>query len=500
MAGAVEGSEPARPRLGINLAGVADWNTELPFVDVFRMSRVWVSQQAGQPWGKGPPLTLDQHGWVTRLESNCWAETPLCNVEPGHYPSGEYTVLYEGRGKIDFWGRAVQSVSNSPGRIVVHIDAKHGPFHLRLRATDPADYIRNIRVIMPGFEETYRSNPWHPDFLGRWQGVACIRFMDWQQTNDSPLGRWADRPTKADATFSQKGVALEWMIDLCNRLRCDSWFCLPHAADDDFIREFARLVARNLDPSLRVFVEYSNEVWNRQFGQSKHALSRGTALQLATEPTVAGRRWYARRSREIFRIFETEFGGRDRLVRVLATQAAFAGVTRDILEFEGAARHADALAIAPYMGFSVAPVDARGRLTTSDVENWTVEQVLDQVERASLPEAIERIREQKRLAAQHGLRLIAYEGGQHLVGSRGGENNSKVTALFLAANAHPRMGDIYRRYLDAWTTTGGDLFCHYSSVGRWTKWGSWGLLQHYDDDPAQSPKLRAVREWAERHR
>jgi hypothetical protein len=41
---------------------------------------------------------------------------------------------------------------------------------------------------------------------------------------------------------------------------------------------------------------------------------------------------------------------------------------------------------------------------------------------------------------------------------------------------------------------GGDLFCHFSSVGRWTKWGSWGLLQFYDDPP--TPKFKAVMEWA----
>lgn len=46
-------------RLGMNLNGPADWNTELPFVDVFRFSREWISQQAGKPWGQGPKLDLD---------------------------------------------------------------------------------------------------------------------------------------------------------------------------------------------------------------------------------------------------------------------------------------------------------------------------------------------------------------------------------------------------------------------------------------------------------
>jgi hypothetical protein len=57
------------------------------------------------------------------------------------------------------------------------------------------------------------------------------------------------------------------------------------------------------------------------------------------------------------------------------------------------------------------------------------------------------------------------------------------------------MGDIYRQYCEAWAREGGDLFCYFASTGRWRKWGSWGILQHYDDDPAQSPKFMATLRW-----
>lgn len=43
------GQAGSSARMGINLAGPADWNTELPFVDVFRMSRPWISQKLEQP-------------------------------------------------------------------------------------------------------------------------------------------------------------------------------------------------------------------------------------------------------------------------------------------------------------------------------------------------------------------------------------------------------------------------------------------------------------------
>jgi hypothetical protein len=53
-----------------------------------------------------------------------------------------------------------------------------------------------------------------------------------------------------------------------------------------------------------------------------------------------------------------------------------------------------------------------------------------------------------------------------------------------------------QKYFNAWIEASGDLFCYFSSVGRWSKWGSWGILQHYDDDPAQSPKFTATFHWA----
>ena len=66
---------PTSSRLGIDLAAPADWNTELPFVDVYRLSREWISQKRGAPWGQGPALALDGNGWVKRLEPDSWAES-----------------------------------------------------------------------------------------------------------------------------------------------------------------------------------------------------------------------------------------------------------------------------------------------------------------------------------------------------------------------------------------------------------------------------------------
>lgn len=479
----------------MNLSGPADWNSEMPFVDVFRMSRPWISQQEGKPWGEGPPLELDEHGWVKRLPEGVWAETLVCTVESGEYPSGVYTILYEGEGEVRFNGR-VRIENQRPGRVELHVDSSGGAWFIQIRRTNPDNPIRNIRAIMPGFERTHRANPFHPTFLRNWRGVTVFRMMDWMLTNNSDVVTWSDRPTLQSSTFSKRGIPAELLVDLSNRMRADLWVCIPHKADDDYVRNLAQLLRRRLHPSLRLYVEYSNEVWNSQFEQARWAVERGRGLQLGG-PGL--RDWeyqwhyYARRSVEVFRIFEEEFGGLDRLVRVLASQSANSYVSARILAFENASRYADVLAIAPYFGPSPSPTSDPSADT---VLGWGLDGLFRELAEEYLPTSLRWIREQKAVADQHGLALVAYEGGQHLVGILGAENDDRLTALFHQANADPRMGEMYAKYFEGWTEAGGGLFANFSSGGAWSKWGSWGLLQSMMENPRNSPKFMATMRWA----
>ena len=485
-----------KPALGINLSGPSDWNTELPLCDVFRFSRTWISQRHGSAWGKGPALPFDKNGYVTALEPDCFAETPLCTIEDGHYPTGIYTVIYEGTGTIEFSKGRV--LSTRPGRIEVEIDSAKGGFFLRLKSTMPKDHVRNIRVYLPGTEKLAQSNPWRPAFLKQWEGMACIRFMDLQMTNNSTLARWEDRPTLQDSTWTVKGLPVEMLCDLANRLKSDAWFCIPHSADDDYVRQFAKLVREKLDPNRRAYIEYSNEIWNSMFSQHRYAAAEGKRLGFSDKDWQAAWRYTGHRSVEIFKIWDTEFGdqARSRLVRVLPSQASNAYVSRQVAGWEKASEHADVLAIAPYLSMNV-PQDGK-LLKASQVAEWSNEQVFEHLEKIALPECLKWIADNRKVADEHGLKLVCYEAGQHLVGIGGAENNEKLTRLLMSANADPRMGELYKRYYAGWESLGGDLLCHFSSMGRWSKWGSWGLLQHYDDAPKKSPKLMETLNWAAR--
>jgi hypothetical protein len=489
-----EATAKTKPSMGINLAGPADWNTELPFVDVFHLSRPWISQRDGAAWGTGPELALDDHGWVKRLEPHCFAETPLCTIEGGHYPSGRWTVLWKGTGKIEMsHGRVVES---QKGRMVVEINSERGTMFLRLKETSPEDPVRAIQVLMPGVTpQQAAENPWNPEFLHRWTGMACVRFMDFQETNNSKLQHWNDRPLLDDATYAEQGIPVELLCDLANRLQCDAWFCMPHGADDEFVAQFAGIVSQQLKAPHRAYVEYSNEVWNSQFAQHRYAAERGQQAGLADKPWEAAWRYYAQRSVEIFDIWQKHFEA-ERLVRVLASQAANAYVSEQILQHENAGKHADALAIAPYVSFNV-PLQGEDR-TAEEVASWSVDRLLDEMERSALPESIRWMREQKKWADRYKLTLVCYEAGQHMVGIGGAENNEALTQLFRAANAHPRMSNIYDDYYLSWEEVGGDLLCHFSSVSQWSKWGSWGLLEYADSPPESSPKFQATTRWVQR--
>jgi len=177
---------------------------------------------------------------------------------------------------------------------------------------------------MPGCEKSYKSEPFQPVFLERWRGFNTFRFMDWQRTNGSQQRDWAGRPRVADCNWTEKGIPVEVMVALANRLKINPWFCLPHEASDEYVQQFARLVKLRLDPTLKVYVEYSNEVWNSMFLQHKYAEAKAKELGLGPKerPWEGAAMFHSRRSVEIFRIWEQVFGGKERLVRVIAWQAA----------------------------------------------------------------------------------------------------------------------------------------------------------------------------------
>ena len=150
-------------------------------------------------------------------------------------------------------------------------------------------------------------------------------------------------------------------------------------------------------------------------------------------------------------------------------------------------RKADMLAVAPY--FSM-PVEAKNM---EAVLKMSVEEVLDATH-ADLIKGKAVLARQMERATKNGLKLIAYEGGQHLVGVGPAMHSEPITELLHAANRHPRMYDLYREHHRLWTDGGGGLYVFYQSTKAPAKSGSWGLQEREGQPLESAHKLRAVRE------
>ncbi len=519
--------DPARSPLGTNLDSVSDWSGEIPFVDLFRTTRPWNSAASMDDSDDARPVDVDAHLWVRRLPPGQIVRTGMLNGGSIVTRAGRYVVLYAGQGRVEYFGgverRFVESESR-PGRHVFDIDpAEPGVdfFGFAITETDPDDPIRDVHVLLPGgscedderrwcdeaspcasgarcvpFEESYEARPFNPDFLAELDLYGVIRFMNWNATNDSDLSRWEDRPRLEDARWATgRGVPLEVIADLVNRLDADAWICLPHLVDDAYAREAGRLLRRTLEPERRVYLEYSNEVWNGMFEQAQHARRMGQALHLAGEDQVAlgSVRFYARRSMEVFAAFDEGFGDRDRVVHVIGAHSGNDFESTEMLAVDGLAEAADALAIAPYFGDFVRP-DERAEFMAKSVDA-----LLAEARDVHVPEALRQVRMQRAIAARHGLPLIAYEAGQHYVAVHGLEHDAEVNARMDALNRDPRFEAIYAQYLEGWREAGGGLLAHFVHAARSNDWGRFGALEHTGQPPSEAPKLRAIIRFVDAH-
>jgi len=487
--------------IGTNLSGIADWSTALPFVDLFKSSRPWVI--------KDGEASLDANGWVKSLSPGARAET-IMNILAGGlpssypYPGGRYLVLYEGEGTLTYALDAVKDIQASrPGREVIQVTPRHA-IQLFLTATNPQNYLRNIRVVPVSAEKTYQSQPFNPNYLQRLKPFQTFRFVDWMETINSRQKDWAQRPTLKSATWQALGAPVEIMVQLANETGTDPWFCMPHQATDEYVRNFATYVRDHLDPQRQVYVEYSNEVWNYSFGQAGWVLQQGKAAwpNSAQSDYEKQIQWFSRRTTQITQIWDQVFGDRrEKVIGVMAWQAASVWGAQQALKYtwssakpgSGPAAHRfygiDAVAIAPYFGYSLGDVKNEATLNQWAREGeGGIEKIFRELnlggllpqtyKGGALQESRDWITAYQKLAQAEGLALLAYEGGQHLAVSPMLHNNTAVVNLFIEANRDFRMGMAYRQYLKDWRRLGGGLFMNYSDIGVASKFGSWGVLEH----------------------
>jgi len=553
--GPVPGAEANRSSpLGANVARLAYFSTEWPLIDAFKTTNDWLTQCNGCPFDTGEQASIprDAQGNVTALPAANdpvvryrYLEKLIFRDTNGTYPAGDYVVLYEGEGTLeyDFDAQRVDALSQ-PGRHVVRVATpSDGGILLRLRATNPGNYVRNIRVILPGYlcngdafsycadpractvspggtaacvplEQVYGTQRFHPAFLANLRGFRLVRFMEMLRTNANLLARWDDRPQLSDATWAgPRGIPLEATAMLGNALAADIWIDMPVRVDDDYVRQAARLVRDSLASNLQVYLEHGNEVWNDAFPFSIDAayVEQQANARWPNQADAFVRRlnWHGMRTRQICDIWKEEWGAQGaqgaRVRCVMGSQAANSFVSRQALgcPLWVAEGNADcsrdmALAVAPYFGGYIGTEAMEAQVT-----QWTANAdgglaaLFAELNGTARTQARGFINESASAARDFGVPLIAYEGGQHLVGVGRAEGDDTNNQLFLAGNRDARMGSLYRDHLDDWFAAGGQVFALFESISPYSRFGSWGLKE--SQRQAATPKSQAAADYAQAH-
>jgi hypothetical protein len=339
---------------------------------------------------------------------------------------------------------------------------------------------------------------------------------------------WADR-CRPDELFQNglRGMSVELLVDVCNRTNCAPWFCMPTAASDDYLRQFATYVRDHLNPNLRIYLEWSNEAWN--FSYPGWVWSDALGRRVG----VGGFAGYpAYRMVQMFKIWDDVFSephlrsqrATSRLVRLLSVQTGWIDRAMQVLDFDGgmvnaaypnpidaghkAADYADAMAMTNYIGEGVGDVKTAARNMTMDQMFDSLTKEIDVRTASTAPTGSAGANYWYLSvvgARQRGLNSVTYESGVSLYNS---PFDSIAGVRLDAMETSPRMKDLYLHCLNKWKALGPDstgkgatLWCQYIDT-RWDmgssgQWGHWGIRQHPLQPIDSCPKWQALREFSQ---
>ncbi len=493
------------PSQGLNLGGQPQaYGDTFSALDLMHGADAWiiVDEQGNETRNA---VALDDKGWPTAL--------PLVDGQPHVIaanvfytkiiPAGDYIVEWQGEGTLTTYS-PYDKISDN--KFVIHFDGDYSKgdngITLLMEATDPnhtGNHLHDIKVYDAKHADLIAMGEhFNPKWFQQIDDFRVLRTHDWQGTNSSQVTDWGQNVVTADQALwikDGRGMPYELLVEVANQSKSDLWINIPHMATDDYIRNAAAYVKEHLDPSLRVYVEYTNEYWTDSFGQHQYLIDKGATL--FGNADFANAQAYGARASQMTLIFKDVFG--DQQARLFPT------VTLNHDAFNNAEAITMLTTPAYVAQGGVSPLDAGIRFLATDgyltwyntspetdamVDDWMTHKdggfgsardfLLDQLKNNLAPAwAIGR-----NLADKYHLGFGVYEGGALLInGNDFATANPKYTNFNEAVQLSPQMKQVYEAELAAWQKVGGGPFAWYADTGRWGFSGDYGLWNAPDFKP-----------------
>lgn len=497
----------AMSEIGINLAAVNYWGGQYAFLDRMKSAGAWQAYDANNRF-IAAPIGLNATGYPAGVPAGTRYLATSFQVDPiALATTDRYVLTYTGTATIKLTNARI--ISSEAGRIV--FEATSDRLQLKAYGFDSGAPIGNLSVVREDQVDLIkRGEIFNPAFLQKIDPFSTLRFMDWGATNNSTLQSWSERPTLGDRSWagSEGGVPIEVMVALANKTQNAMWLNIPAQADDNYVRQLLTYVRDNLDPKLTVKLEYSNEVWNWGFSQSKYALAQGNKLwgkdvngdgiidpNNKQEHVADGYlQYYGYRAAQVAGIANDVFANQaaGRLENVLGihgtnqTASVLAGIAKAGIGSVDALF--DVYAIAPYF----ASFGEGTAADTAKLLEWAksgqagIDAAFAEIlhggalsNTVTLDDLALKFQRAGADADALGLKLVAYEGGAHFVADNAtAEQQPVLIDFYNRLLADPRMGELYRQVLASFELNGGTEFNAFNDSGSAnSKYGTWGALK-----------------------
>jgi len=465
--------------MGMNTGWNKCWTMENPFIDLMKTSSSWITYHEGGGWSSKvvDSLEVDENGYPLELPQTINGNITRVRFRLPEYRLGRFVFLYDGEGDFSYHGH--MSHEEVGGKHYITLSDPGTMKYIHIERSVRGNHVRNIRILPVDMEDTY--DPAHPfrevylDFLRPFQVIRVRGLMGIDDGYNTI--HWDERPTPSYYTQDtwHKGVCIEHCIQLCNELNADMWFSVPHPVWDDWLINAAKLVRDSLKPCLKVYLEFSNELWNwgGGFPQSHWVGNNGRASNhpewdahdsVYNDLRAIGQRYcddpdnYCHPEKDAYmmaRLFNIwrpvfeEAGQRDRLICVAGIQKFWIATTNRILKYLFNDDGGGCDAIGPASYFKVGSAEAFDEMDTGSV---TVRMIYD-----SAVAALDRTFsgpgsdawELDSLAAAFGVKVACYEGGSHMYDYNEHHWSDSLTAL----HGDPLIYDLYRRSYGYWRDT-----------------------------------------------